>query len=143
MRYELLSVLGAVGLAGWYLQVERSPLVGGVWAVSLAVIFAISLAGHGRLLAEYATGRQPTALKLDLIRELDARHIRYGYADYWTSYYVSFMTRERIIVASDEAVKVRTYNRMVDAHRDEAFRISRHPCPGGQQLTRAFWSCKP
>jgi hypothetical protein len=78
-----------------------------------------------------------------LIRELDARHIRYAYADYWTSYYVSFMTRERIIVAADEAVKVRTYNRIVDGHRDEAIRISRRPCPGGEQLTPFFWGCKP
>ena len=50
---------------------------------------------------------------------------------------------ERIIVAADEAVKVRTYNRVVDAHRDEAIRISRRPCPGGEQLTPAFWSCRP
>jgi hypothetical protein len=136
-------VLGAVGLAGWYLRVERSRAVLAVWVVCCSAIFAISIAGHARLLAEYATGRQPIPLKQDLIRELDARNIHYAYADYWTSYYVSFMTRERIIVASDEIVKVRTYNRLVDAHRDEAIRISRRPCPNGQQLTSAFWSCKP
>ena len=135
-------MLGAVGLAGWYLRVERSRAVGATWALCCAAIFAISIAAHARLLAEYAT-RPPVALKQDLIRELDARNIRYAYADFWTSYYVSFMTRERIIVASDDAVKVRTYNRLVDAHRDEAVRISRRPCPDGQQLTAAFWICKP
>ena len=143
MRYELLSVLGVVGLAGWYLRIERSRVILAVWVACCAAILAISTAGHARLLAEYATGRQPIPLKQDLIRELDARNIRYAYADYWTSYYVSFMTRERIVVAADEAVKVRTYNRIVDAHRDEAVRISRRPCPGGEQLTAAFWSCKP
>ena len=143
MRYELLSVLGAVGLAGWYLRVERSRAIGSVWALSCAAIFAISIAGHTQLLAEYATGRQPLALKQHLIRELDARNVRYAYADYWTAYYVTFMTRERIIVASDEVMKVKTHNSLVDAHRDEAIRISRRPCPGGQQLTAAFWSCKP
>ena len=143
MRYELLSVLGAVGLAGWYLRVERSRAIGSVWALSCAAIFAISIAGHGRLLAEYATGRQPIALKQELIRELEARNIRYAYADYWTAYYVSFMTRERIIVASDEVMKVKSHNRLVDAHRGEAIRISRRPCPGGQQITSAFWSCSP
>jgi hypothetical protein len=143
MRYELLSVLGAVALAGWYLRLERVRGVLAAWLVCCCAVFGISIAGHARLLAEYATGRQPTPLKQDLIRELDARNIRYAYADYWTSYYVSFMTRERIIVAANEAVKVRTYNRVVDAHPGEAIRISRRPCPGGQQLTAAFWSCSP
>jgi hypothetical protein len=142
MRYELLSVLGAVGLAGRYLRVERSRVIATVWALCGAALFAISITAHLRLLAEYAT-HPPVALKQDLIRELDARHVRYAYADFWTAYYVSFMTRERIIVAADDAVKVRTYNRLVDAHRAEAIRISRRACPGGEQLTAHFWSCTP
>ena len=142
MRYELLSVIGAVGLAGWYLRIERSTAVATAWALCCAAIFAISVTGHVRLLAEYIT-HPPTPLKHDLIRELDARNVRFAYADFWTSYYVSFMTGERIIVASDDAVKVRTYNRIVDAHASEAIRISRRPCSNGQQLTPAFWSCRP
>jgi hypothetical protein len=142
MRYELLSVMGVVGLAGGYLRVERSPAVSAVWTLCSAAIFAVSITAHARLLAEYAT-HPPAPLKQDLIRALDARGIRYAHADFWTAYYVSFMTRERIIVASDDAVKVRTYNRMVDAHRTEAIRISRRPCPGGEPLTAAFWSCRP
>lgn len=142
MRYELLSVLGAAGLAGWYLRVERSRALGTLWTLCCAAIFAIAVAAHTRLLAEYLT-HPPVSLKQDLVRALDARGVRYGYADFWTSYYVSFMTRERIIVASDEAVKVRTYNRLVDAHRAEAIRISRRPCPAGEQLTPFFWGCRP
>jgi hypothetical protein len=142
MRYELLSVIGSVGLAGWYLRIERSAALAAVWMFCCAAIFAISAAAHVRLLAEYAT-RPPTPLKQELIRALEARNLRYAYADFWTAYYVSFMTRERIVVASDDAVKVRTYNRIVDAHHDEAIRISRRPCPNGEQLTPAFWSCKP
>jgi hypothetical protein len=142
MRYELLSVVGAVGLAGWYLRTERSRVLAGVWSLCCAAIFAVSLVAHGRLIAEYAT-HPPVPLKQELIRQLDARNVRYAYADFWTSYYVSFMTRERIIVASDDAVKVRTYNRLVDAHRSEAIRISRRPCQGGAPLTPFFWSCVP
>jgi len=135
-------VIGSVGLAGWYLRIERSAALAAVWMFCCAAIFAISAAAHVRLLAEYAT-RPPTPLKQELIRALEARNLRYAYADFWTAYYVSFMTRERIVVASDDAVKVRTYNRIVDAHHDEAIRISRRPCPNGEQLTPAFWSCKP
>ena len=143
MRYELLSVLGAAGLAGWFLRTEPSrPLILS-WGAACAAIFAISATAHVRLLAEYATS-PPVALKQQLIRALDARHVRYAYADYWTSYYVSFMTRERIVVASDAAMKIKTYADIVDAHRNEAIRISRRPCEsGGEQLTSAFWACGP
>jgi hypothetical protein len=142
MRYELLSVLGACGLAAWYLRVERSRVWLGAWAVAGAGILGLSVFAHARLMTEYLT-RPPVAAKQELIRALESRAIRYAYADYWTSYYVDFLTRERVIVASDDIPKVRTYNWMVDDHRAEAIRISRRPCPAGTQLTPAFWACRP
>jgi hypothetical protein len=140
MRYELLSVLGAVGLAAGYLQTERSRPLLVTWTACCAAIFIIAAAGHARLIAEYATS-PPVAMKQDLIRALDGRGIRYAYADYWTAYYVSFLSRERIVVAATEIPRVKSYQRIVDAHRDEAISISRRPCGGGQQLTAAFWAC--
>jgi hypothetical protein len=142
MRYELLSVLGACGLAARYLRVERSRAWTAAWALGIAGILALSAVAHARLVAEYLTG-PPLPAKQELIAALDARGIRYAYADYWTSYYVDFLARERIIVASDDIPKVRTYNRVVGEHRGEAIRISRRPCPGGEPLTSAFWACRP
>ena len=141
MRYELLSVLGAVGLAGWYLGIERSRPVLAAWALSYAAILAIGVTAHGRLIAEYLQ-HPMIAPKQELIAALDARGITFGYTDYWTAYYVTFLSRERIILSPEDIVKVRTYTRLIDAHRDEAVRIARRPCPGGEQLTAAFWSCK-
>ena len=142
MRYELLSVLGAAGLAAWYLLREESRVVRTLWLACCAVMFAVWVTAHVRLIEEYAT-RPPVPLKAELIQALETRGVRYAYADYWTAYYVTFMTRERIIVASDAVVKVRTHNTVVDAHRGEAIRISRRPCDGGEQLTPAFWACRP
>jgi hypothetical protein len=142
MRYELLSVLGAAGLAAWFLRVEPSRTLLGVWACCCGAIFIIAFSAHARLLAEYAT-HPPVAAKQELIVALEARGVRYGYADFWVAYYVTFMSKERIILASEDLVKVRTHNRLVDAHRAEAIRVSRRPCPGGDQLTPAFWACRP
>jgi hypothetical protein len=140
MRYELLSPLGAAGLAAMFLlRSWPKPLVG-VWGVCAAAIFALSLASHVQLAREYLT-HPPVPAKMELVRALEGRGVRYAYADYWTAYYVTFMTRERVIVASDAVVKVRTHNNLVDAHRGEAIRISRRPCPGGSELTPAFWAC--
>ena len=141
MRYELLSILGAVGLAAQYLKVERARPLAAAWALCCAGIFAISITAHARLLTEYLT-QPPVALKQDLIRALDARGIRYASSDYWTAYYVSFMTRERIVVASDDIPRIRRYQELVAAHAAEAIRIARRPCDGGQPLTSAFWACR-
>jgi hypothetical protein len=140
MRYELLSPLGAAGLAAAFLRAERGRRVSAVWIACASAVFAVSIVAHVRLIAEYAT-QPPVPLKQILIRALDARGVRYAYADYWTAYYVTFMTRERIIVAADAVVKVRTHNNFVDAHRAEAIHILRRPCAGGEQLTPAFWAC--
>jgi hypothetical protein len=141
MRYELLSVLGVCGLAAWYLHRDAPPAFRAVWVAAAIAMFAVSLATHARLLAEYAT-HPPVPAKMELIRVLEARKVRYAYADYWTAYYVTFMTRERILVASTDVVKVRTHNNEVDAHRAEAIVISRRPCDGGEPLTAAFWACR-
>lgn len=142
MRYELLSLLGIVALGGWFLRVERSKRLRCAWVGVVVCWTLLAALSHARLLLEYTTG-PPKAPKQELIRALEARGIQYGYADFWVAYYVSFMSKERVILASDDMVKVRTYNRLVDAHRSEAIRISRRPCPGGEQLTAAFWACKP
>lgn len=141
MRYELLSILGAVGLAARYLQIERARSVLAGWGICCAAIFSIAAAGHARLLAEYVTA-PPTALKQELIEALETRGVRYAYADYWTAYYVTFMTRERIVVTATEIPRIKSYDRLVAAHRDEAILVSRRPCPAGESLTPAFWACK-
>jgi len=140
MRYELLSVLGAAALAGWYLRVESRRALRRVWMACCAAVFVISIGGHVALLHEYLTW-PPVSLKQELVRTLDARGVRYGYADYWVAYYVDFMSQERILLAPEDIVRIRSYNRIIEAHRDEAVRISRRPCAGGEPLTPAFWRC--
>jgi hypothetical protein len=140
MRYELLSPLGAAGLAAAFLRRTRRAVPLAVWGGCAAVLFWLSAIGHARLIGEYLT-QPPVPAKMELVRALEARSIRYAYADYWTAYYVTFVTRERIIVAADAVVKIRSHNTLVDAHRSEAIRISRTACPGGTPLTPAFWAC--
>jgi len=142
MRYELLSLLGACALAAWYLAVERARTLRLAWIALASLVIGVSLAAHARLIGEYLTA-PPVPAKQLLIEQLDARGVRYGFADFWVAYYVTFMTRERVQLAANDAVRIRTYNRIVDAHRAEAVRVSRTPCGGGVQVTPAFWFCAP
>jgi hypothetical protein len=140
MRYELLSVLGIVGLAGWFLSSRPPKALLVAWGVVLAAWLAVLAVPHVRLAREYATAA-PVPAKVQLIAALESRGIRYGSSDYWIAYYVSFLTNERIILASEDFQRLLTYRRLVEEHADEAVRISRRTCPGGVALIPGVYQC--
>lgn len=140
LRYDLLSLLAAVGLTTWFLAVERDQRMRrGVIAVVLAWA-GLSAVGHGRLWVEYIS-HPPVAAKTTIIRSLEARGIKYAGADYWIAYYITFMTNERIIVTADTFTRIPEYERQVLSHRGEAIHISRAPCAGGKQVVEGVYFC--
>ena len=140
MRYELLSVLGATGLAAWYLRIERTRAIATVWIALMVAWAAGTTFGHGRLWAEYLT-HPPAGVKRMVIRNLEARGIHYAYSDYWLAYYISFLTRERIIVHSTDLIRIAEYGRVVDEHRNEAVKILRAPCADGHEVIKGVYFC--
>ncbi len=127
MRYEMLSLVGATGLAGWFLVAVPRPAVRWPWlALTLAALLVAAL-GTARLLADYAKSPPPAEKHL-IAKELEARGVRYAMADYWLAYALTFLTRERVIVASEDLVRIEEYQRVVAAHRAESVRVSRHGC---------------
>jgi hypothetical protein len=140
MRYELLSIIGVTGLGAWYLCAERVRPLAAAW---MALVIAFTLpAGysHARLWAEYLTDK-PVAAKMMIIRGLQAQGVRYASADYWLAYYITFMTRERIIVASEDFERISSYRHLVDAHASEGVRVLRRRCEGGRQLFANVYAC--
>jgi len=141
MRYDMLSIVGAVGLAGWYLHVERSRVYKGIW-VSLVLAWAVvGAVAHGQLWREYLRD-PPGGGKQLIIRELEARGIRYGISPYRDAYAIAFLTHEKIIMASDR-IRISSYQREVESHRLEAVRIERRRCAGGEQIARRLYLCPP
>lgn len=142
MRYELLSILGAVGIGAWFLRVERSRILRRTWIALACGTVAVAMVAQGRLLGEYIA-HPPVGAKQQIVNYLEARGVRYAYSDYWTAYPLTFLTNERIIVAADDFVRIRQYNRIVDEHRGEAVRVSRVPCEGGRPIIRGIYLCGP
>ena len=140
MRYELLSVLGMVGLAGWFLSVGPPKALQAAWMAALAAWVLVLAVPHVRLIAEYATD-PPVPAKRELIRALDAAGIKYGQADYWLAYYVDFMTNERMVFAADAPQRILIYNQIVADHAGEAVRLSRRRCEGGVVLVPGVYKC--
>jgi hypothetical protein len=142
MGYVLLSIFAAVGLAAWYLQLERRPRLKAAFVVCVAGWALAAAIGHARLWNEYLRN-PPVGQKLMLVKHLQERGVRYGSTDYWNAYYISFLTDEQIIMQSTGFDRIREYDRIVDAHRDEAVQVLRMPCmtPGGERILQGIYLC--
>jgi hypothetical protein len=141
-RYALLSIYAVVGLSAWYLAVERVRPARNVWLTTVTIWALVSAAEHGRLWIEYLR-EPPLAAKQQVIDQLQARGIKYAVADYWIAYYVSFMTREEIIVTPIDFPRIGEHIRQVQAHQNEAVRIARTPCTGGAEVIPGVYFCGP
>jgi hypothetical protein len=137
MRYDLLSVLGVIGVGAWCLRAAPGRGLRGVWIVLACGTVAIGASASARLLQEYLTVRHVGAKRL-IARQLEVRGVRYATSDYWLAYSLTFLTNERVIVASEDFIRIDAYQRMVDQHRDEAVRVSRSPCPGGEPAAGVY-----
>jgi hypothetical protein len=140
LRYEMLSVLSAIGLGAWFLQVVAWPPVRATWMALACGVALVTGQSHARLLTEYIR-TPPDNPKRLIANHLAARGVKYAVADYWRAYAVTFLTNEQIVVASTDYQRIREYHGLVEAHRDEAVRIVREPCPGGRTLVPNHWIC--
>jgi hypothetical protein len=142
MRYSLLGVFGAVGVAAGLLALEPSRRLRG-FTIGLVLVWGLVTAtAHGRLAAQYAFDPPPNDRQA-LVDALLEKGVSYAYADFWEAYFVSFMTRERIIVASTSFVFIDEYQWLVDRRSDEAVRIERQPCPDGTRVADWLYICPP
>ena len=142
MRYDTLSIFAAVGIGAWYLGTERSRVLRNTWILLVAGWAGMSALGHGRLWTEYLT-HPPYGVKREIIRQLDARGVRYGISDYWIAYYVTFLTNERIVMRADDVTRILEYDREVLAHANEAMTVARIRCGNGTEVIPGVYFCPP
>lgn len=121
VRYVLLGLLALCGLIGlaWKRPSLRAPTLGFV-----AFLSAANLWGNLRLVREYAT-RRPQRDLMVLADYLVQHRVQYAHADYWTSYDVSWLTQERVIIEPPPggSNRIVRYREEVEQHESEAYRI--------------------
>lgn len=142
-RYALLSLYLGVGIVHLFFVYERQR----TWQVALGaavVAWAVaSSAGHARLAHEYIHD-EPASPHRDLATYLVTNGIRYGRADYWTAYATTFLSNERVRLASTDFVRIAAYQEQEAAHRSESVHVRREPCPtqgGTEAVPGTFWVC--
>jgi hypothetical protein len=101
--------------------------------------FVFTAMPHARLWHEYIVNPPPD-VRRELITHLDARGIRYASSTYWISYAITFLTDERIIMKSEDFVRIREYERLVGSQPQPVWRVARKPC--GEEIVPGIWLCR-
>lgn len=132
-RYLLLSLFLPIGIVALHQAVEPRRLFRQL-AVGLLALWACGSAwDHLRQVDRYVVRGEPNETR-ELITALEQRGVSVARAGYWIAYKVSFLSAERVRIASDDVVRVTSYQRLADAAGDSLVRIQTEPCAGGEQI---------
>jgi hypothetical protein len=136
LAYLLLVILLPIALFGAYFQAETRPPIAWLVTCLLAVYAAVNITDTARVTRE-VIARPPVNERRVLADYLRAHRIKYGWAIYWDCYAVDFLSRERVLLASYDTVRIPGYQRIVEQNRASAANVDRLPCTGGDVV--ASW----
>jgi hypothetical protein len=132
VRYILLALLLAVAALAVVLRRETAP-----WARRLAIVVIVAWAvqnavDHGRLAAEYFASPPENPYRV-LADDLVAHGVRYGAADYWVAYHVTYLARERVKLHARGFNRVGEYRTLFFDNLPKAVDVRMMgPCQGGR-----------
>jgi hypothetical protein len=132
-RYVLFVLLAPVALFGGWLLVEHHRGWRAAIVACVAVWSAMTMADNARWLLKLRATPPRSEFRF-LADDLMAHGVRYGRAEYWDAYVVTFFAREQVVLASTDKVRMSAYQTLVDAHAAEAVTIQRWPCEGGRRV---------
>jgi hypothetical protein len=158
IRYHLLLALAPVGLTALAFVLRgpsgttspsSSALPGGdrwmsVMSAAVVVWAAAMTWSHVQLLHEYRTSPPPSAYRV-LADDLVAHGDRYGWASYWVSYHVDFLSRERVQLSPTSAIRISEYARQALKAGPRATVVGNEPCAAGDRTSRKvldWWVCR-
>jgi len=140
LRYALFAPLLLVALFGAYFAREHSRGWRAGAAAALMLWAGANVVDNARFIREVV--RHPPEPEHRVLADyLTAHGIHYARAIYWDAYRITFLTRENVIVASTDFVRISSYQEEVDRHSAEAYTLRRLPCQGGVEV--AAWCVIP
>ncbi len=144
VRYALLMLYAGVGVATLYFVYETKRVWRHAMVAALVAWTTITAVSHARLVDEYLR-REPAYPQRALANYLVARGITHARADYWTAYATTFLTNEKVVIASTDTVRITEYQYAVEDNREHAVTVQRQPCADGagdEAVSGAYWVCR-
>jgi hypothetical protein len=136
LRYALLTLFLPIAVVTACFEVDRRRDTRVLVALLLLVCAALHLRDNWRVIEEYRHTPPANEHRI-LADDLVAHHIRYGSAVYWDAYITVFLAQERVILNSNEKVRISLYEARVTHNAAVAASIVRQPCTGGRRV--ASW----
>ena len=130
VRYLLFGLLLPCAVLAAFFARERVAFVRTGVALLVCGWAAVTMVDTGRLLHLYVTSPPPNPHR-EVADYLTAHHIRFGRAGYWDAYLVTFLSRERVILASTGKVRISSYQARVEENASNAVFLRRQPCSSG------------
>lgn len=113
LRYVLMLLLLPVGIVATLLAIEPRRAVRATVCALVGVWMIGSAVDHLAYARRYMSG-QPNDARL-LADGLVANGVTVARAPYWIAYKLTFMTREKLKIASTDVVRIEQYQRLADA----------------------------
>ena len=136
-RYAILGLLTPVGATAAILALE--PHAGVRRTVIVLVAAWTLLAVTDDITVLRATVRQPPPNPIrELANTLIARQIPVASGGYWDAYITTFVAQERVLVASNDFVRIQEYQDALADHIRDARIVSLRPCAGGEKVARWY-----
>ncbi len=135
LRYALLAIFAPIALVAAMFELDRARPFRATVAALLCACAAVSVADNVRVIREYRSAPPPNEHRV-LADDLVAHHVRYGTAMYWDAYVTDFLSRERVILASTDKVRISAYQAKVQS-ASMAVQVLRQPCAAGRAV--ASW----
>ena len=140
VRYVIMGMLVPIGLTAAVLALEAQSVVRRFVVVAVVSWGVLVGVDHARVLFTFLQD-PPANPAREIADRLQARNAEVAEAGYWQAYRITFLTREKVRVASRDFVRIDEYQTLIPAGGD-VVEVSEAPCPGGEPVA-GLYLCVP
>jgi hypothetical protein len=130
VRYLLFTLLLPVAVLAWFFLRETGPALRAAVVALICSWAALTFTDDIRLLHQYRRA-PPADPHREIADYLTGHGIGFARAGYWDAYVITFLSGERVIVASTEKVRISSYQSLVERNSADAVTLRRRPCAEG------------
>jgi hypothetical protein len=130
-RYLLLTLFIPTGVLAVFFALEPRRLSRAAVLLLLTVWAGVSAKDHIDLFKHYHSGTDPDVMR-EVADGLIARGVHVARAGYWRAYKLSFLTQERVKIASTDVIRISEYQELADREGERLLTLQDGPCEGGR-----------